>query len=143
LLVKFSEYIALESYSYTELFIGVTDPTRVGVVYGTDGVGVGVGVGLGVGLGLGVGVGLGVGSEGTGTGVGGVLPPGLFAPPPPPPPPAQADNRKIVDTAMAIAVLLNLLDLRIFAPKFTICYYYSVSLFLSQTARCGFFTTEC
>jgi hypothetical protein len=135
LLVKFSEYIALESYSYTELFIGVTDPTRVGVVYGTDG------AGLGVGLGVGVGVGLGVGSEGTGTGVGGVLPPGLFAPPPPPPPPAQADNRKIVDTA--IAVLLNLLDLRIFAPKFTICYYYSVSLFLSQTARCGFFTTEC
>ena len=59
------------------LLIGVMDPTRLGVEYGTC----------------------------LKDATGGLS--GLVYPPPPPPPPPHADNKKTVDTAMAIAVRLN------------------------------------
>jgi hypothetical protein len=123
--VRVSAYIALESDSYTALFIGVIDPTRTGVAYGTELVVVFVFVFVVVVLVVLEVVVVVVG--GPDPCVGGALLPGLFAPLPPPPP-AQADNRKTVDTAMAIALRLRIRGFCILAPYFIIYCYYKRSI---------------
>jgi hypothetical protein len=78
---------------------------------------------------------------GLGVVVGGPLP-GLFTPDPPPPP-AQADKRKMVDIAMAITLRRNIICFFIATAYNIRSYdYYSKTAILSQTARCGIFTTE-